>query len=83
MIVLACPCRDRKTHLPNVEEGLMMEAWHLLKNKEVSGLSPLLTFPLIRRVEPSKFLKDGNAMLPCPLVSLTSILFSQPSTNQV
>ena len=83
MIVLTWPCRDRKTHLPKVEEELMMEAWCLLKNEEERGLSLLPTFPLIITLWPSKFLERGNAMLPCPLVSLTSILFSHPSTNQV
>ena len=32
---------------PDVEEELMMEAWHLLKNEQEGGLLPLPTFPLI------------------------------------
>ena len=46
MTVLAWSYRDKKTSLPNVEEELMIEAWHLLK-KEEGGPLPLLTFPLI------------------------------------
>ena len=34
MTVLAWPCRDKKNPLSDVEEELMMEAWHLLKNEE-------------------------------------------------
>ena len=43
---LAWPCRDKKTFLPNLEEELMMEAWHLLKNNK-EHLLPLPTFHLI------------------------------------
>ena len=43
---LAWPCRDKKTPLLNLEEELIMEAWHLLeKDKDV--LLSLPTFPLI------------------------------------
>ena len=43
MTVLAWPCRDKKTFLPNVEKELMTEVWHLLKNKEECGLPPPLS----------------------------------------
>ena len=39
MTVLAWQHRDKKTPLPKLEEELMMEIWHLLKNEEESGLS--------------------------------------------
>ena len=43
---LAWPCRDKKTPLLNLEEELIMEAWHLFeKDKEV--LLSLPTFLLI------------------------------------
>ena len=47
MTVLVWPQRDKKTPLPNMEGEPMMETWHLLKNEEESGLSPLPAFPLI------------------------------------
>ena len=47
MTVLVWPYRGKKTPLPNLEEELMMETRHLLKNEEEGGLSLLLAFPLI------------------------------------
>ena len=47
MTVPALPRRDKKTPLPNLEEELMMEVWHLLQNEEEGGLFPLPIFPLI------------------------------------
>ena len=43
----AGPCRDKKTLLPNLEEKLKMEAWHLLLKKDKEDLLPIPTFPLI------------------------------------
>ena len=40
MTVLAWLWRDKKTPPSDMEEGLMMEVWCLLKNKEESGLFP-------------------------------------------
>lgn len=47
MTVLALPCVYKKTPLPDLEQELMMEVCHLLKNKEEGGLFPLSTFVLI------------------------------------
>lgn len=48
---LAWPCRDQKKKkkppLPNLEEELMMDACHLLKNEEESCFFPHSTLPLM------------------------------------
>ena len=64
MIVLAWPRRDKKTTpRPNLEKGLMMEAWHLPKNEE-EGFLPLATFPLIIKLKSAKFLQKHPLAYP-------------------
>ena len=40
----------KKTPPPDMEEEVIIEAWHLLKNEEEGGLLPLPTFPLTRKL---------------------------------
>ena len=47
-----------------MEEELMMEAWHLLKEEE-SGPLPILTFPLIIKPQPTKFQGHGSLSPAC------------------
>jgi len=56
-----------------MEEELMMEAWHLLKNVDKDGFFPFPTFPLIIKQKPTKFC--ARYSLAKPLINLTSILF--------
>ena len=58
---LAWPCRDKKTPLLNLEEELIMEAWHLFeKDKEV--LLSLPTFLFDYKTIPSSW----GVASPCP-----------------
>ena len=47
LTVPAGPYKDEKTPLPTVEEELMTETWHILKNEEEGDLLPLPTFPFV------------------------------------
>lgn len=64
---LAWPCKEKETLLPNLEEELMMEAWHLP--------SPL--FLWLYHCNSKKFFSPG-ILSPVQLVNLTSVPYSVP-----
>ena len=47
MTIPAWPSRDKKTLPPDMEEELMMEAWHLLRTEEEGGFLSPSAFPSI------------------------------------
>ena len=72
--VPAWPHRDKKTLLSDVEEKPVMEAWHLLDNKEEGGLPPTPHFSSYYKTVAHWVLEVQHA-LAYQLVSLKNILF--------
>lgn len=63
MTVLAWPCRDKENPPPDMEEGLMMEAKHLLKIEEEGGL-PFAQFSLDYKTVAHSVLGAAPSRLP-------------------